>query len=112
MTGPSLPAARALVDSALDELNNPPKFSKRDPVYTKCQGSPVPYVDLKNVTDDDAQRMCAECPLMKWKTPEGPVRNICLMLGRAEGPHAVGYVYGGQVMRRASRKDKKVSNYS
>lgn len=82
----------------------------REPRETPCQGSPVPFVDIKNVTDEDAEQMCADCPLMKWRLRDGSVRNICLMLGRAEGSAAVGYVYGGQVMRRAGaakRKEKK-----
>lgn len=103
MTGPSLALARELVSRALQELNDPPPRSGREPFFTACQGSPVPYVDLKNVTDEDAAIMCAGCPLKRRRLPDGSVRNICLMLGRAEGGAAVGYVYGGQVMRRTGR---------
>lgn len=97
MSGPSLAGARGIVDRALALLNS-------RGIFTKCQGSPVPYVDVRNVTDNDARVNCASCPLLKWKTDAGAVRNICLQLGRAEGPAAVGYVYGGQVMRRRTNK--------
>jgi len=115
VTGPSLAIARALVYAALDELNSPPESSGREPIFTKCQGSPVPYVDIKNVTQEDAEVLCAGCPLKKWRLADGTTRNICLMLGRAEGGAAVGYVYGGQVIKRSTRRSEqreKVSAYS
>lgn len=104
MTGSSVAVARGLVDRALLLLNSPPERLGVAPQQTPCQGSPVPYVDIKNVTDEDAEFLCEGCPLMKWRLDDGSVRNICLMLGRAEGASAVGYVYGGQVMRRSTRR--------
>jgi len=65
-----------LVDDALAALNGGGE-------ETPCQGYPVPFVDIQNVTQ---------------------TRNICLILGRAEGGSAVGYVYGGQVIRRTRSK--------
>lgn len=100
MSGPSLAGARSLVDRALLLLNG-------HGIFTKCQGSPVPFVDLRNVTDEDAERNCSGCPLLKWQTDDGSVRNICLQLGRAEGASAIGYVYGGKVMRRNTNRKKK-----
>lgn len=97
MTSTSLVDAMRLVDDALAALNGGGE-------ETPCQGYPVPFVDIQNVTQDDAAYMCRGCPLMAWKLPDGSTRNICLILGRAEGGSAVGYVYGGQVIRRTRSK--------
>lgn len=111
VVGVSLAVARDLVNNALSTLNDPPPHSRRDLIFTRCQGQPVPFVDIKNVTDEDAALMCSGCPLKRWELADGSVWNICLALGRAEGGAAIGYVYGGQVMRRAgSRKNKVVQS--
>lgn len=62
----------------------------------------MPFADVPP-RQQSADRLCGGCPLMDWPIEGGSRQNICLALGRSEGPHAEGMIYGGVVIRHRAR---------